>query len=236
MPAAVALRDRGHPWFMTACTAVCALGAGAGAARYGFGTALIVCLAGAGAIVFVAAAARPALAASLLLGAIGVFPVARLVAFSIPIYATDVLVFVGLIALGASRFRAGRYGELTLVYVLTWLPAYAYQVATLGLIAAPTYGLIRNVLAVLAFFVGRRMLVDWSRTLTLGVLATATFITSTIAVLQEFNPTYAAMRSFLTRLAPAFMPAAYDVYPHRASALLESPPAVAAFLAMLRLS
>jgi O-antigen ligase len=219
-------------WRVAAICLASATITGVSSAEYGFrpvmlafgGLALVATL--------VVAASRPHVAAPLLLAIVAAFPVARIVVASAPIYAIDVLVLVALVALGSQGLRAGRYGQLVFVYLLVWLPAYLYQVASLGLVAAPTYGLIRNALAVLAFFVGRQMLLEGRRVATIRALAAATLVTSVLAVLQELGPTYDSIRSFLTALAPSFTPSAYHVYPHRASALLASPPALAGFLAV----
>jgi hypothetical protein len=219
-------------WWMAAICLVCATVVGVSSAQYGFRPVTLAFVGLAVVATLLAAASRLHLAAPLLLAIVAAFPVARVVVASAPIYAIDVLTLVALVALGAQGLRAGRYGQLVFVYLLVWLPAYLYQVASLGLVAAPTYGLIRNALAVLAFFVGRRMLLAGWRVATIRALAAATLATSVLSVLQELGPTYGSIRSFLTALAPSFTPSAYHVYPHRASALLASPPALAGFLAV----
>ena len=159
-------------------------------------------------------------------------PVLRLVVGGAPVYAVDVLALIGLVALARRPVPLTHFGWLVVAYVAAWIPAWAHQVISLQLVREPTYGLIRNALAVSTFFVAYACATRpgfwerWSLTLAAGASVTAV-----LALLQaaEVGP----VEELLRWAAPDFTSTAYRTYPDRAFALLAAPTVLAGFLALL---
>lgn len=187
------------------------------------------------AVLAAAAVARQAehavLAIALLLAT---FPVLRVEFGSVPVYLTDLLVALALIGVAVRGVRIHRYGVVVLVYLATWIPAWVYQVTSLDIVLEPTYGLIRNVLAVAVFFVAlqaiRTAQAGWKL---FSVLAGGTVMSGLLAVAQELPATQSGVSQLLLNLAPDFAGAGYQVYPERAFALLTAPTTLAGFLAVM---
>jgi hypothetical protein len=182
-------------------------------------------------VLAVSVARRPTFGIPALAFLIGAFPVARVVVHGIPLYATDGLAF--LLVLGASTFGGGLsgYGWLVIVYLGSWTIAWLHEVLTLHLFLAPTYGLIRNLLAVSIFFpaylIARRY---GGRTRWLVPLAVGAALSALLALAQDVaaGPTNAVLQA----LAPNFTSTALKTYPHRAFALFTAPTTLSGFFAV----
>jgi O-antigen ligase len=190
-----------------------------------------------GALIVVAASAvlrRPERGLVVLALALAVFPVARMEIGSMPLYVTDVLIALTLAGLCGRVGPAGGFGALVLVYLVSWLPAWLLQMAKLGVVLEPTYGLVRNALAVATFFAAYALGGAVSRgawKATCG-LAAGVLVTGVVAVAQVFPRTEGAVRELLLAIAPAFSAAGYSVYPNRAFALFAAATILAGFLAV----
>jgi len=202
------------------------------AVAYGHSLALLqVTVALVLAAVVVAASGRPAVALAALGFALGSFPVARVVLGGVPLYATDALVLLLVVWVVRTHEPLSGYGWLVLGYLASWIPAWLHQIATLHLVLAPGYGLVRNVLAVAVFFpaylLARRgsVRLGW-----VAALAAGASVTALLAVYQAAAP--AAANSLLTTLSPDFTTTALKTYPHRAFALFTAPTTLAGFLCM----
>lgn len=238
---AVRLRAEKGPRFALAalavtCIVVTCIALGWAIVEGGPVVAVAPILLGVAAAVIVAGLARP-LGVLFALGAlISAFPVARVVGADVPLYLTDALAALALVAVLVSGTTRRHPFRLVIgVYLLAWLPAWLYQVVRIDLYLEPTYGLVRNALAVVialaAFEIVKRR-PDAVLGLVLA-LAGGTIITAILALAQAVPPTSDAARTFLTTISPAFVPGAYDVYPERAFALFPAPTALAGFLAMM---
>jgi hypothetical protein len=160
-----------------------------------------------------------------------VFPVARVVVGAAPIYAIDVLAVVGLVALLRRPVSLTSFGWLVIAYLAAWVPAWGYQVWSLHLVEAPTYGLVRNALAVGMFFLAYACAIRpgfwerWTSVLAFGVSTTAV-----LAILQAAQ--VGGVEDLLGVAAPDFTSSALRTYPERAFALFAAPTILAGFFAM----
>jgi hypothetical protein len=193
---------------------------------------VLLVAAGAGSV---AGLTRPYVVLIALAVLISAFPIARVLAGGIPLYFTDVLAALVLAAVLISRPERHVFHLLIGVYILTWLPAWVYQVARTDLYLEPTYGLGRNLLAVAvslaAFEIVRRR-----RDAALGIvlaLAAGTTVTAIITLAQAIPATSGATRSVLFTIAPEFVENGYVVYPERAFALFQAPTTLSGFLACM---
>jgi hypothetical protein len=190
---------------------------------------LVLGLAGMVLLVKLADSPAPALLALTLV--IVVFPVARVVVGAAPIYAIDVLAVVGLVALLRRPVSLTPFGWVVIAYLAAWVPAWAYQVWSLHLIEAPTYGLIRNALAVSMFFLAYACAIRpgfwerWTSVLALGVSTTGV-----LALLQAAQ--VGGVQDLLGVASPDFTSTALRTYPERAFALFAAPTILAGFFAM----
>jgi hypothetical protein len=215
----------------TAGIAFVALLAGA-AVSDGRATILLeLCCATASAALVVAVGRRPTFGIPTLAFLIAAFPVARVVFHRVPIYGTDVLAFVLLV--GAAR-RGGRlsgYGWVVVAYLMSWTFAWIHEVFSLNLFLAPTYGLIRNVLAVSIFFPAYLVARSGSvRTRWLLALAAGAALTAIVALFQDAVPL--PTNRVLGALAPNFTTTGLKTYPHRAFALFSAATTLAGFFAV----
>jgi hypothetical protein len=188
------------------------------------------CAAAAAVILAVAAARRPAVGIPAIAFLLAAFPLARVVVHGAPIYATDVLAFLLLVGAIKLRSASSGYGSLVVVYLASWTLAWVHEVASLNLILTPTYGLLRNLVAVAvffpAYFFARRQGADPRFVFALAGGAT---VTASLALLQAAAPGPA--NSLLRALAPNFTSSALEVYPDRAFALFGAPTTLCGFLA-----
>jgi hypothetical protein len=208
-----------------------AISAGAAIAN-GRSTALLqACGVVAAVVLAVAVARRSTVGIPALAFVIGAFPVARVVVHGIPLYATDALAL--LLVLGAVRLGDGLsgYGWLVIVYLGSWALAWLHEVLTLHLFLAPTYGLVRNLLAVSIFFpaylTARRY---GGQARWIVPLAVAAALSASLALAQNLaaGPTTSVLRA----LAPNFTDTALRTYPHRAFGLFTAPTTLSGFLAV----
>lgn len=162
---------------------------------------------------------------------IGAFPVARVVVHGVPIYGTDVLALLLLVAAARVGGRLSGYAWVVVFYLGSWTVAWLHQVVSLHLLLAPTYGLVRNVLAVAIFFpaylAARRYggQMHW-----LVALAVGAAVTAVLALFQAVAS--APANSVLQALAPNFTTTALKTYPHRAFALFTAPTTLSGFFAV----
>jgi hypothetical protein len=218
----------------TLATGFVAVLAGAAIANGRSAALLQVCAAVAAAVLMVAVAKRSTVGIPALAFLIGAFPVARVVVHGIPLYATDVLAV--LLVLAATRFGGGLsgYGWLVIVYLASWTLAWLHEILALHLFLAPTYGLIRNLLAVSIFFpayvTARRY---GGRTRWLVPLAVGAALSALAALAQDIAP--GATNGVLRALAPNFTGTALKTYPRRAFALFAAPTTLSGFLAVAAL-
>ena len=177
----------------------------------------------------VAASGRPTVALPALAFVLGAFPVARLVVQGVPIYATDVLVVLLVVWAVRSRERLSGYAWIVVAYLVSWIPSWLHEVTSLHLVLVPTYGLLRNVVAVAAFFpaylLARRRGADrtW-----IAALAVGTGVTALLALLQAEAP--ATGNRLLDAISHSFTTTALKTYPDRAFALFTAPTTLAGFL------
>jgi hypothetical protein len=142
-----------------------------------------------------------------------------------------VLAVVGLVALIRRPVPLTHYGWLVVAYVAAWIPALGYQVLSLHLVEEPTYGFLRNSLAVSMFFLAYACATQpgfwerWTPTLALGASATAV-----LAVLQAAHVDEA--EAFVRAAAPDFTATALRTYPDRAFAFFAAPTILAGFFAL----
>lgn len=179
----------------------------------------------------VTAARHPAIGIPALAFLIAAFPTARVVFHGAPIYGTDVLGLLLLVAAVRQRGALSGYGWLVALYVASWTFAWIHEIATLNLILTPTYGLLRNLVAVAVFFpaylYARR---HGAQPRFLLALAAGASVTAVLALLQATSP--GSGNRILGALAPSFTATALKVYPHRAFALFGAPTTLSGFLAV----
>lgn len=165
---------------------------------------------------------------------IAALPVLRLVVGGAPLYAVDVLALLGLLALARRPEPLTHFGWLVLAYVASWIPAWVHQVTSLQLVEEPTYGLLRNALAVSTFFVAYACATRpgfferWT-----PVLAAGASLTAALALLQAAHSRPAD--ELLRLVAPDFTSTAYRTYPDRAFAFFAAPTILAGFFAVVML-
>ena len=165
---------------------------------------------------------------------IAALPVLRLVIGGAPLYAIDVLALLGLVALARRPVPLTHFGWLVLAYLVSWIPAWVHQMTSLHLVEEPTYGLLRNALAVSVFFVAYACATQpgfferWSLALAAGASLTATF-----ALLQAAHSE--PVEKVLRTVAPDFTSTAYRTYPDRAFAFFAAPTILAGFFAVVLL-
>lgn len=187
-------------------------------------------LAGAAALAMVRRPLLGALVLGLLLSA---FPIARVEIGPLPIYLADLLVGITLVGVVWRGLAPGRFGGAVLLYLALWLPAWLVQVLTIQIVLEPTYGLLRQVLAVGCAFIGMAVVRQRGVSRLVGAFAIGTLATSALAVVQELPLSREAVRELLLAIAPAFAPGGYLVYPERAFALFQAPTTLSGFLAVM---
>lgn len=219
------------PWWLAAATLSVLLGATL--AQYGPIVAVVPFV---GAMLLGAVALayhKPSAGVVLLLIVLTIYPVGRVVLGDAPVYFQDVLTVLVLIGIARRRISWDAFGWLVSLYLLSWVPAWLYQVYHLEVWLEPTYGLVRNVLAVSTFFVGlwiaNRSLSDR----VLAILAVGTICTSVLAVLQAIPATDQVAKQLLTILAPEITERGYASYPARAFAFFQAPTTLSGFLAVM---
>jgi len=186
------------------------------------------------ALLFVfAALRRPLYAVLVLVALVSAYPIARIEVGSVPLYVTDMLAALALLAVWLCGISHSRFHLALGIYLAAWIPAWIYQVVKTDLVLEPTYGLVRNVLAVavaipVAVAIRRRRAVE----LFILVFAVGTILTAALAVAQSTPGLQGSVRDLLSTLAPSFAPNAYQVYPERAFALFTAPTALSGYLAV----
>lgn len=179
---------------------------------------------------------RPEVPIVTLVGLLAFFPVARLSFGSLPIYFTDVAVAIALVAVRWSRPfpHLGRLRLAIAAYLGLWVVPLAAQVLRLNLVLVPTYGMLRQALAVMSVVLGVWLIAErrWLMT-AITALAVGTVATELLAIAQVVPGLRGVVKSVLVSQVPAFAVNGYAVYPRRAFALFTAPPTLAAYLAIV---
>jgi hypothetical protein len=192
---------------------------------------LELCFATASAALVVAVVRRSTFGIPTLAFLVAAFPVARVVVHRVPIYATDVLALLLLVGVARRGGRLSGYGWVVVAYLMSWTFAWIHEVFSLNLFLAPTYGLIRNVLAVSIFFPAYLAARSGSlRTRWLVALAAGAALTAIVALFQDAAPS--PTNRVLHALAPNFTTTGLKTYPHRAFALFSAATTLAGFFAV----
>lgn len=166
---------------------------------------------------------------------LSIWPVMRInIAGTMPIYAVDAIVAAGVSGLLLRGRIAHRFAALTAIYLATWMPAWAVQIFTLDVFLEPTYGLLRNALAVCGGLLAYELV---SRRDGFTHLVTAivfgSILTSLLAIAQALPMTSGPVKTALQVAVPAFTESAYRVYPERSFALMTAPTTLSGFLVLV---
>lgn len=176
---------------------------------------------------------RPFYGLALLTLVLTFFPIAKIQLGNLPLYLSDILIATTLVGLLRRGPKVGNYPLLVLIYLALWLPAWIYQVARLEIVLEPTYGMIRNMLAVGSFFIGW-MMADRLRSPEFRtILYTGLLATSALTVLQVMPLTSDLIRMLLFSTIPDSAEVSYRVYPSRAFGFFLAPTGLSGFMAMM---
>jgi hypothetical protein len=188
-------------------------------------------VAGIGAVAL-AVFARPLYGLVACVALVTVFPIARIEAGAVPIYFLDLLMVLALLA-SLRGLPSTRTTWAVGAYLAVWIPAWVYQLVTLDVYLEPTYGLVRNVLAVALFFVvAATVRTDRHVRALVIALAAGTLVTSLLTLGQALPGTQGWVRDLIINLAPSTGPSSFEVYPERAFALFQAPTTLAGFFAV----
>jgi hypothetical protein len=195
---------------------------------------VLLCGAIAGVALVIEVAKRSSFGIPTLAFLIAAFPVARVVLHGVPIYGTDVLAL--LLVAGALRLggELSGYAWVVVVYLASWVVSWLHELLSLQLVLAPTYGLIRNVLAVSIFFPAYLAAKKYGgQTSWVIALAVGASVTAFLALFQDVASSPA--NRVLQALAPNFTTSALKTYPNRAFALFTAPTTLAGFFTVATL-
>ena len=138
-------------------------------------------------------------------------------------------------SVGDGRYRTWARCSWSIgAYLALWLIPYFLQMLRLNLYLVPTYGLLRQGLAVMSVVLGAWLIAERRWLLTaMAALAVGTVLTELLAVAQVVPGLRSVVKTVLISQVPAFAINGYAVYPRRAFALFTAPPTLAAYLAIV---